>query len=240
MMRADLGFCCSCLVSVWTHAGAYCPETCTQVKMWGKTPLICWRSDMQGTSENWQAGKKSSLAQAEMFVLRVAFCLPKCFPNLAAASPWLLSRGTSKELQLDELLQLCRQLAPVCCCPGMRPARKILLLRGFPAKDGRMPCLLTAENEADGRKNHIITPAWSCAFLQKCGCLRSLVPTRLAEAQDLSKAHKFACSSKTLIPCSSPGEIRSYMDRSAILCGSATGTGHLLSSSFWLSISFKK
>lgn len=67
------------------------------------------------------------------------------------------------------------------------------------------------------------------AFLQKCGCLRTLGPTELLEAQDLSKAPGFASDSKILSPCSGPGEVRGHVDCSVVLCGSATGTGHLLS-----------
>lgn len=94
-----------------------------------------------------------SLAQAEVFILQVELSLPKYSSNLAAASPLLLSWGTGNELQLDELLSLCMNLALGCCCSEMRPAQKVLLRCGFITKDVRTSCLLTElkMKEMEGR-----------------------------------------------------------------------------------------
>lgn len=90
--------------------------------------------------------------------------------------------------------------------------------------------------EIEGKKviNTDIRPALSSRFLSEMWELEGFWCP-----QGLSKAPELVCDSEALGPCSKPSEFGGNVDCSVILCHSATGTGHPLSGSFWVFISFK-
>lgn len=60
MVWGDLGHCCSCHVSTLNHAGVYCSE----ISIWGKRPLTCWRVDMLKAEGKREHGSSRNICPA--------------------------------------------------------------------------------------------------------------------------------------------------------------------------------
>lgn len=150
----------SCLVSTLTHAGAYCPETYTQVMTWDKRTLTCWRMDMHKAEGKWESSSARNVCPAGCIQPAKTFIQPgSCLsptpvpghkqraaagwaaPALWAAGSWLL-------LSWDET---CSENTSPTCLSSQRWKNALFVN--------------WAENEGDRGKNDVITPALSSCFL---------------------------------------------------------------------------